>query len=314
LLEIDKNVLLNGRVVLYSQIVSDFSLNRRITSALNSAIVNLRLTNEGLQPEIIRRLMRGANVEIVKVGKEGMHKESGQTFFLAFLLMMILYVTLVGYGTSLMKSVIEEKMSRIVEVLISSLRPFQLMMGKIVGVSLVGLTQYVIWATCGILLFAYGDSLSRLFPWLPQFPPLPSVPFILFFYFIFYFMLGYLFYATLFAAVGALAGEEGDTQQLVFPILLPLIFPILTMVYIQAHPDAPNVVFMSMIPFFTPLVMMVRVIVSTPPLWQIIASIFIMIVAIVFTTYVAGRIYRIGILMYGKRPTISEIIKWIRKG
>lgn len=312
LLHIDKDVFSNGRVVLYSQNVSDLSFNRRISSVLNSSIVNLRLTKEGLQPEIIHRLMRSANIEIIKVRKEGIQKERGQTFFLAFLLMMVLYITLTGYGMSIMRSVIEEKTSRIVEILISSLRPIQLMMGKILGVSLVGLTPYLIWVICGILLFTYGNSIIQLFPSLPRLPSFPSVPAMLFLYFILFFILGYLFYAALFAAVGAMAGEESDTQQLIFPIILPLIFPIVIMSYIQANPDSSNVVILSLIPFFTPLIMMVRVIATSPPLWQIISSILIMILAIILATYITARIYRIGILMYGKRPTFSEVIKWIR--
>ncbi len=310
-LSIPEKVIESGRIVMYSRVTSNITLNRRIQSALRSVITNFRLSREGFQPEVINRLMRGIDVTTIKVGKEGMEEEEGQTMLLTVFMVLVLYMSVIMYGASVMRSVLEEKTTRVIEILISSLKPFQIMFGKLLGVSLVGITQYIIWGIFGLLLFTYGNLFLSLFPSLPQIPLQTSIPGIMFFYFVLFFFLGYLLYATLFAVLGAVVTTEQEAQQLTFPLILPLIIPMLMLTHIQANPDSALTMTMSFIPLFSPLVMMARISLASPPLWEIVLSIGLLCVSVVIVTYIAGRIYRIGILMYGKKPSLMEVIKWI---
>ena len=287
---IPQDVLESGKIGIYSRVTSNFTLNRRIQNALRTVITNFRLSGEGFEPELINKLMRGIEVTTIRVGEEGMEKEEGQTFILTFFMIFILYMSILMYGASVMRSVIEEKSTRVIEILISSLRPFQIMFGKLLGVSLVGLTQYVIWVIFGLLLFTYGNILLSFFPSLSQIPLKTSIPGIMFLYFILFFFLGYLLYATLFAVLGAIVTSEQEAQQLMFPLMLPLIIPMLILSHIQANPDSLLSVAMSFIPLFSPLVMMARISLASPPLWEILSSIGVLLISVIMVTYITGRI------------------------
>jgi ABC-2 type transport system permease protein len=221
---------------------------------------------------------------------------------------MILYITILIYGVTVMRGVIEEKQSRIVEVLLSSVKPFQLMLGKLVGIGLVGLTQYFTWAA-----FMIGISTVAA---LPAFAmgafKLPNIPPSLMVYFVVYFVLGYFLYATLYAAVGALVSSEEDAQQVQLPVTMFLIIPMIFSSAILRNPNSTFSIVLSLIPFFAPVLMFMRICLSQPPLWQIGLSMVLMIVTILGAVWLAAKIYRVGILMYGKRPNLPEIMKWMK--
>ncbi|PAW93777.1 hypothetical protein CKK33_09830 [Mucilaginibacter sp. MD40] len=224
---------------------------------------------------------------------------------------ILIYMSLFIYGAQVMRGVIEEKTSRIIEVIISSVKPFQLMLGKIIGVGLVGLTQFVAWIVLSILATKIGGQHAT--GGLAQFlVTLQNLPFgYILFCFLFYFITGYLLYSALFAAVGSAVDSETETQQFMFPITMPLLFTyLLSVTVLFRAPDSPLAVWLSMIPFTAPVAMMIRVPFGGVPDWQLALSMAMMVIGFLFTTYVASRIYRVGVLMYGKKANFKELAKW----
>jgi len=210
-----------------------------------------------------------------------------------------------------MRSVLEEKTSRIVEILISAVRPFQLLAGKILGVAGVAFTQYLIWVASAALLGTYGAVAVNTLRPTADFPHI-HLSAALLIYPAIYFVLGYLLYATLFAAVGAAVSSEQDAQQLQVIIMLPLIFSFVMFNMVIRDPSSRTVVLLSEIPFFTPIMMVLRIACETPPFWQIGLSFVLLGLTAAGVAYVSARIYRVGILMYGKRPSVVELIRWLK--
>ncbi|OOQ61064.1 ABC transporter permease [Mucilaginibacter pedocola] len=238
----------------------------------------------------------------------------GATMGVGIACAILIYLSLFIYGAQVMRGVIEEKTNRIIEVIISSVKPFQLMLGKIIGVGLVGLTQFGAW----ILLSVVSSKIAgHAFsgpgsPMAGAIAVLSTIPFgYILMCFIFYFLTGYLLYSALFAAVGSAVDSETETQQFMFPITLPLLFTyILSVSVLFQAPDSPLAVWLSMIPFTAPVAMMVRIPFGGVPDWQLGISMALMIAGFLFTTYVAARIYRVGVLMYGKKASFKELAKW----
>jgi ABC-2 type transport system permease protein len=226
---------------------------------------------------------------------------------------IIIYISLFIYGAQVMRGVIEEKTNRIIEVIVSSVKPFQLMLGKIIGVALVSLTQFLLWI---ILSVAVSYIANKYFnapqsPMLSVFTALKTVPLgQIIGYFLFYFLTGFLLYSALFAAVGSAVDSETETQQFMFPITMPLLFTyLISVTFLAQNPDSSLGMWLSMIPFTAPVAMMVRI-PFDPPAWQIAISMVMMVIGFLFTTWVASRIYRVGILMYGKKASFGELAKW----
>lgn len=238
----------------------------------------------------------------------------GATMGVGIACAILIYLSLFIYGAQVMRGVIEEKTSRIIEVIISSVKPFQLMLGKIIGVGLVGLTQFAAWILLSVISSKIaGHAFSG--PGNPMAGAIAILSTIPFGYimgcFIFYFLTGYLLYSALFAAVGSAVDSETETQQFMFPITLPLLFTyILSVSVLFQAPDSPLAVWLSIIPFTAPVAMMVRIPFGGVPDWQLGLSMFLMVVGFLFTTYVAARIYRVGVLMYGKKASYKELAKW----
>lgn len=257
-----------------------------------------------------------------------------------YLIMMFIII----YGAFVMRSVIEEKTSRIIEVIISSVKPFQLMMGKIIGTSLAGITQFIIWIISAGLLGMVVFSLMGI-QWQElnsggQLPPdtmdtlnqaansdeilriyleeILNIPwFTLIFSFIIYFVLGYLIYSSIYAAIGAAVDNETDTQQFMFPVITPLMLAIYVGFFsVFENPNGPIAVGFSLFPLTSPIVMLMRLPSGVGgegvPWWQLFTSVFLLLITFVLIVWVAARIYRVGILMYGKKPTYKELYKWIK--
>ncbi|MCK4966316.1 ABC transporter permease [bacterium] len=312
-IHIPEDVFQNMRIDYYARNVTNFNENRRLRIAVNRAVVKQKILDEGLEPSVVMKLTRGIRLQATRIA-EGEKKEGGmQTYFVAFILVFVLYMTILTYGTFVMRSVVEEKSSRIVEILISSVKPFELMAGKIFGISLVGFTQYLIWILFGLLVFSFREPVLNIFMESPgSFPSLPTIPPIIFAYFILFFILGYLLYSGLFAAVGAVINNESESRSYMFPIIMPLILPIMMMSYITGNPDSTTTIFLSLFPLTSPTIMLTRISVSSPPFIEIAGSVLILILTIIAEIWVVAKIYRVGILMYGKKPGIGEIIKWIK--
>jgi ABC-2 type transport system permease protein len=289
----------------------DFSLVGNIGRAVNEAVVARRLSDRGVHVDNVRALIHGIDLKLVKVSKQGEAEEKGQTFLIAIGLAMLLYMTLIIYGMVTMRSVLEEKTSRIVEVLVSAVSPFQLLAGKITGVAAVAFTQYGIWLTTAALLGAYGGAMAAsLRP--GAFVPSFHIPAHVLVAVAIYFLLGYFLYAALYAAIGAAASNEQDAQQMQIPVTLPLVMSFIMFNMVLRDPNSTASVVLSEIPFFTPIVMLLRISMQTPPVWQIALSIALLAATTLGVVYFSARIYRVGILMYGKRPSVVEIFKWLK--
>ncbi len=309
---IPQDISEDGEAEFVSEHVSDFDKRGNFNRALSSIVIEKRLKGEGLDPKRISEYMRPVSLATKKVTKRGVERDAGGTFIISYFLVLVLYMTLLFYGQIILRGVIEEKSSRVVEIVLSSLKPFQLMAGKIVGIAAVGFTQYAIWALFGLAASRYSKKiLTGLFPAAASFP-MPSIPSYILVYFVLFFILGYFLYATMYAAIGSMVNSEKEAQQLIMPVVMFLVVPILLMMFVIRSPDSSFSVVLSMIPFFAPILMLLRICVLLPPFPQIATSIILLILSIVLMIWLVAKIYRVGILMYGKRPSFGEILKWVR--
>ncbi len=305
---IPEDIAETSELSFYSKNVANFDLNRRIENTVTEIVVNKRLVASQLDPQLINTLTKRINLKTFKITKGGEESERGfgEEYFSTFIFILILYATLILYGTAIMRSIVQEKSSRIIEVLLSSASPFQMMAGKILGQGSVGLTQYLIWAVFGIGMIFFGARVMPISSDYFNFSPM------LFVYFVLFYILGYFVFSTLYAAVGAITNTDQEAQQLSFPIVFMLIIPMMLLGFLVKNPDSNISVILSLIPFFSPIIMFARINISAPSFVEIGGSIVILIITIIFLIWLVSKIYRVGILMYGKRPTLPEIIKWLR--
>ena len=301
------DVLNGGKMVYMAKSVSDFEFIEKIRHRINAQINQVRLLQANLNADEILKLTAKVDVKTVKISKgEEQDKGFAQEFLTAFIFLMMLYMTTTYYGAAIMRGVIEEKSSKIVEILLSSCNSFNLMMGKLFGIGLVGLIQYSIWI--GMSLLALWGASS----FLPQVMQNISISFVVFPYFLLFFIIGYFEFSALYAAAGAMCSNQEDAQSLAAPITILIIMPFMLSFMIIGQPTSTLSQFFSMVPFFTPMLMFMRIVLATPPAIEIIVSVVINIVTIVVLIWLAAKIYRTGILIYGKRPTLPEIIRWVR--
>jgi ABC-2 type transport system permease protein len=334
------------------KIVSQKSLNRfandRIHDDISKALENNLISQQlKIDPQLIDSLKNEAElVGIDAVKKDDLGRLSSSNFDVAsgigYVTAFLIYITLFIYGVMVMRGVMEEKTNRIAEVIVSSVKPFQLMLGKIIGIGAVGLTQFLIWIVLIALLSTLATSfipphvLEQVRDAQQQIPgstaqtseairglanaqlSLSTVNWgLLVFCFIFYFLGGYLFYAALFAAVGSAVNEDAqDAQSLTLPITIPIILAIIIMINSINDPGSSLATWSSIIPFFSPIVMMSRIpfgVPDTVPYWQLGLSMALLVLGFLFTTWLSAKIYRTGILLYGKKPTWKEMIKWLAR-
>jgi ABC-2 type transport system permease protein len=301
---IPASVLDEGKIAYHARGSGDFISEMRIENAFNTAVVERRMMQAGLDFGQISALSK--RIEMERFDEHGASADRGKTF-VALALMGILCLTVFAYGAHVLSAVIEEKQSRVLEVLLSSVRPFQLMLGKLIGVGLVGLTQCTIWAICALLLGGHAAApLSVLGAF-----RLPDISVSLMVFFIVYFLLGYFLYATLYALVGGIVSNEEDGQQAQFPLMIIILLAPVASTFVWRHPDSAVGTAISLFPFFTPFAMFLRIATQPPPGWQIAFSILSMIFAILAAVWLAAKFYRVSVLMYGKRPTLPEMGKWL---
>jgi len=310
---IPENIIESNKSEYYAKSVSDFDQNRIYRNAVSRIITNYRLKESNLDPKIINNLTQRIQLKTFKVEKGGEEKEDiGLSFAVTFIMVMFLYMALIMYGALVMRSVYEEKLSRVAEIILSSCKPFQLMAGKVLGIGAVGLTQYLIWAAVAGILTFYSGSMVQMFSAGAGDVPIPTIPISVLVYFVIFFIFGYMLFATLYAALGAMVNTEQDAQQLQFPVIMLIIVSFIFAFYIIRQPTSGLTHIVSLIPFFSPITMFTRISVQTPPFSEILLSIAILIATIIFLIWLAGKIFRVGILMYGKRPTLPEVFRWLR--
>lgn len=313
------------------------SLMGYLESALKRKIEDQKLYQLGIDPKVLKEIRTDISIQSITLGEQGEEKVNDATvnYALGFISGILIYIFIFVYGNQIMQGVIEEKSSRIVEILVSSLKPFQLMMGKIVGIGAVGLTQFLIWVlligtlstvVMGVLGMQMPQQQARELanPEFAQATPdagevatilqvINGIDFVtLVASFIIYFLGGYLLYGALFAAVGSAVDAPSDAQQFMFPITIPLIVAYMGLfVFVLQDPTSSASFWLSIIPLTSPIAMMGRISYGVP-FWELALSMGLLVLGFLFTTWLAGKIYRIGILMHGTKPTYKILWKWIK--
>ena len=310
-LEVPKDILSGKDATLHTRNGSDYQTDRSLGRALNNAVIERRLSDRGVHVDNLSQIMHAVDLNLVKVTKTGESEENGQSVLVQLSIVMVLYITLLVYGVMTMRSVLEEKTSRIVEILASSIRPVYLLAGKILGVAAVGLTQYLIWMATAALVSTYGAAVGSTFrpgAVAPKF----HLPISFLIYPVIFFLAGYFLYASLYAAIGSMVSSEEELQQLQMPVTLVIVSCFILYPLIQRAPNSPLAIGLTLFPFSSPILMVFRITVQTPPFWQIALSLAICAATTVGVVWLAARIYRVGILMYGKRPSLVELLRWLR--
>jgi ABC-2 type transport system permease protein len=344
ILHIPENILNKAAPTIYYKSNPGIGVQESIRSAIENAVYEHQLENDSID----MKRVDAAHIEVnVLTKKQPEHGDAENTYTgvsmaVGFGAGILIYIFIFLYGIQVMQGVIEEKTSRIVEVIISSVKPFQLMMGKIVGIAMVGLTQFVLWVALTMILAGIGQAsflkkFSDLNNAALQQNVVPSMPnqmnsqqninfsetadlikgiqhinfTQLLLFFLFYFLGGYLLYSAMFAAIGSAIDSEADKQQFMMPITIPLVISFIAAQFIMQNPETPLAFWFSIIPFTSPIVMMVRLPFGVPP-WELALSMTLLVVTFILMTWLAGKIYRTGILMYGKKVSYKELWKWLR--
>lgn len=297
----------------YARNVSDDVRNRRFRQVLENSARSIRIADSGLTTEQISSVLRPTRFSTFRVGEGGeANEDSGQTFLLAYIFAFIFYILLVISGITAMRATLEEKTARTAELMVSSVRPLHLMGGKILGITGMSLTQIAIWFLSGAFILQQGRSLpgqlSAVADMIDSVSPSPAVLLVFFVFFV----LGFLFYSGLFVSIGAMVNSETEAQSLQTPATMPIVVAFMMMFLGIRSPDGTLTTVLSMVPFFSPILMTVRACVVMPPLWQILTSAVILLAGAWASIWVAARIFRVGLLMYGKKPNLPELIRWIR--
>jgi len=270
--------------------VSAFQMLHILERTVSNVMVADRLTSAGLDPGAVGELTRRVDLKTMKLGAKGQEThDQGQGFLLSYVFMMIIYMTVLMYGIYVMRGVLEEKSSHIVEVIISTVKPFELMLGKILGIGAVGLTQFLLWSIMMMVITAPGAAAAVGMGGLE----LPAVPALQIIFFVVFFVLGFLLYGTLYAGIGAAFDTEQEAQNFQGAITMFLVVPLVLMMYILNQPDAPLSVALSLFPFFTPMLMFLRMTLTPVPAIQLAASVVIMGGTILASAWIVGKIYRV---------------------
>ena len=288
----------------------DFISNDTLKDALNDAVRSQRLADANISEDKLLELSAAANLDAKGLDETGGEKDTGGVFIASFVIGLMIYITLAIYGQQILGAVVEEKETRIAEILFSSARPFELMMGKLVGVGLAGLTQLGIWVgTIAALLgfLALQTDLSAILSTVPTITPLMVL------YFLIFFLLGFFLYASIFALIGSMVTTVQEGGQFAFPPIMIMLAAFYFCFAVIRDPNSTVSFWATIAPFLAPITMPVRILAETPPFWQIALSIILNIAAIAALVWLASRVYRVGMLMYGKRATIPEVWKWIRQ-
>lgn len=292
-----------------SRKAGDFVTNEGLSDALNQAVRSQRLADANISESKLKELSANVKIDTKNIDETG-EKDSDGVFIASFIIGMMIYITLAIYGQAILGAVVEEKETRIAEILFSSARPFELMFGKLVGVGLAGLTQLAIWIISALILVGVGIAQMSAAGIDIVIPNISVWMIILFFI---YFLLGFFIYASIFALIGSMVTTVQEGGQFSFPPIMVLLIGFYFSFAVIRDPNSSLSFWVSIAPFFAPITMPVRILSSMPPLWEIVLSILINVVAIAFLVWLASRVYRVGMLMYGKRATIPEVWKWIRQ-
>jgi len=291
----------SGKVEYRSENVSNIKIQERFSRTIEEVIVESRILKQGLDLSLIKKITADVNVKSIKVSEKGDEKETGflETFFSGYIVIMMLLFLVMTSGQLLIRSVVEEKTNRVIEVLLSSCSARDLMVGKILGLSGLGIVQMLIWGMIGFAvtlktganIFSAGNLMLSLV----------------------YFILGYIFYSAIFVAAGSPVTTEQEAQQITSYVSLLLVFPIVIAMPVMQNANSVWIKVLSFIPLLTPTLMVLRISVQMPAVWEILSTIALLCISSIVMMWAAGKIFRIAVLSYGKRPSLSELFRWVRE-
>ncbi len=304
-----------SRTAYYGRNVSDVITRGQIENRLNRAIRRERLVAQGVKESEIDDLSRPVDLVAYSVDEKGQEggRATGAGFVMVFIIAFLIYISVLMYGQVVLGAIVEEKETRIAEILFASVRSSTLMVGKLVGVSLVAVTQLGIWMLAFALVSLYGVGMLASQGGGVGDTLIPTLPAAFFVYFFLFFVLGYFIYASIYVLIGSMVTTAQEGGQLAMPVVFVLMAGLYMAFPVIRSPNSSFAVWVSMVPFFAPITMVVRIVSQPPPFWQILLSLAIGVSTVVLMLWVASRIYRIGMLMYGKRATIPEVMRWIRQ-
>ena len=291
----------SGKVEYRSENVSNIKIQERFSRTIEEVIVESRILKQGLDLSLIKKITADVNVKSIKVSEKGDEKETGflETFFSGYIVILMLLFLVMTSGQLLIRSVVEEKTNRVIEVLLSSCSARDLMVGKILGLSGLGIVQMLIWGMIGFAvtlktganIFSAGNLMLSLV----------------------YFILGYIFYSAIFVAAGSPVTTEQEAQQITSYVSLLLVFPIVIAMPVMQNANSVWIKVLSFIPLLTPTLMVLRISVQMPAVWEILSTIALLCISSIVMMWAAGKIFRIAVLSYGKRPSLSELFRWVRE-
>ncbi len=295
---------------IFTKTGTDYALYSLVESIVDQYARERRIADSGLDPALIATLTRRISVSVIKINADSSETESGEseyltTLFVAMSFVMLIYMTVILYGQLIGRSVVQEKTGKTVEIMLSSLSPRQLLFGKIIGLGLAGILQYAVWISMALILTSLVGPRFNI-----TVPPALSVTNLL--WLVILFIMAFFLYASGYAAIGAAAEDDHQLQQLAWPLIIFLILPMLLISNLIMAPSSPIAVIFSFFPFTSPVVLLIRLLVAPPPIWQIAISIFILAASIVVLAAGAAKIFRIGILLTGKRASFKEMLKWLK--
>ncbi|MDO9549008.1 MAG: ABC transporter permease [Candidatus Marinimicrobia bacterium] len=284
----------------YARFIGNYREQEEVRAVISTVLLNHRARNAGLNPEMVSQLIRRVNLDLIEMGRGGEKQQGNEilSYILPVIFVMMLYFAIVMSSQVLMRSVLEERSNRLVEILLSSVNATQLMSGKILGLGLLGLTQLLFYMVCGFAVSQYRG--------------IEIISSIQILFFLLYFILGYMFFSGVYAAIGAVFSSEQDAQQAVSIISIISVFPLLMSSYVITNPDSLLTIILSHMPFVSPFFMILIIGIGAPPFWHIISTSLLLIIFAVFAMIIAGKIFRTAILMTGKRPALPEILQWLK--
>ncbi len=316
-LTLEKNVLTGGDVTYIGGNTSDVKLGQILSAVVNAQAMQVRATEQGMEPlTFLTKVMQPTiAVQTKQLDSEG-NVEAGRSgpavFFLGYIWMFIMYMAIITYGVNVMRSVIEEKTTRVIEMLVSSVRPRDILFGKVLGVGLAGLTQLLIWLLFAGVLLTFHEEILSLFGLSSGALELPSMSLADVLVVVIYFTLGYFFFSALFAMVGAAVTTEQEAQQVQMPVMMLSVLPILCAQLVADDPRGTWAEILTMIPISSPTLMPMRVIFDGATTGQVVISLCCLVLALVLAMAAASKIYHAGIMRYGKRATLAEFWSWLR--
>ena len=288
----------------------DFIVNKTFENALNEAVRSQRLADASISEQTLEEVGRPVKFDAKGIDEKGTETNSEAVWIASFAIGLMIYVTLAIYGQAILGAVVEEKETRIAEILFSSASPFTLMMGKLVGVGLAALTQLAIWVSSAAALISFVAIQTDLTSAIGQMPTITPLMVV---YFLIFFLLGFFIYASIFALIGSMVTSVQEGGQFAFPPIMIMLVGFYFCLAVIRDPNSWLSFWVSIAPFFAPFTMPVRIMAETPPFWHVLLSFLVNAAAIVGVVWLASRVYRVGMLMYGKRATIPEVWKWIRQ-